>query len=158
MNRTCIIPSPGTEIHRQQSVQHPILGEIKVDQQLAEVLPMLWQAGVSTLYSCQCSVADQKGYILFPSTRDAERFLELSAGKVDADPSSLFQRVRRAQHSFPEAESNSWEIWTTLIDQANEHWTQGEVQRLPFFKIRCSVRFPHSDIKILKRNLASAVG
>jgi len=153
MSDSCI-PAAGNEYHTQAAAQHPVLGAIPVDQEMVEVLESLWRCGINTLYSCQCSPSDQKGYIFFPSSRDAERFLQIAGGKVDSDPLSLFQRVRRTAHSEQDAAPDAWEIWTSLVDQANPHWIQGEADQPAFYQIRVSVRFPYADLAEIRSNLS----
>lgn len=154
MNDPCL---PRNTVHPQIPAWHPHQGSIMVDHLLAEILEALWSRGICTLYSCQRSETDRKGYILFESPWHAERFLELAAGSPDQDPNSLFQRVRQAEHSEPDSHSECWEIWTTLIDQANPHWLEGQASSRPVFNLRCSVRFPSYDLEAIRSNLQHAV-
>ena len=151
----CIPPADKT-IHPQAPAWHPYKGEILVDSEMRELLEELWGRGVDTLYSCQCAHSDQKGYILFENHRGAERFLEWAGGDLDHMPMSLFQRVRRAENSEIDAQPQAWEIWTTLRDQANQHWMEGEASLPPMYTIQVSVRFPYSDLPMVMKNVRKA--
>jgi len=63
------------ELHKQVKVHHPILDtEIEVDEGLANLLPEIWKAGISTLTSCQENEPDW-AYICFQTNQDACRFV-----------------------------------------------------------------------------------
>lgn len=73
----------GRAEHPQVPEYNPHLDEnVEIDMELQPVLSRLWKAGIRTSWSCQGTpnhCPEHSAYITFPSTEDADRFLNLAA-------------------------------------------------------------------------------
>lgn len=68
-------------IHRQVTVPNPHLDEvIEVDEGIADLLEILWRAGIRTDFSCEGEAATGCAYVMIRGTRGARAFLEILLG------------------------------------------------------------------------------
>lgn len=142
--------------HRSVAVEHPSGPIIDVDEDLAELVPLLWQAGVETEQSCQ----DMGGlvWLVLASVDELLRLLEI-VGVYDPDPDSLYQRLadhevaahdstapkeptqwRYRLNPFPLLDPDEWD------DDADEPAVPTGLGRVPW-ATNVTVEFPHQDIR-----------
>ncbi|MGH7426551.1 MAG: hypothetical protein ACREJP_10365, partial [Candidatus Methylomirabilales bacterium] len=62
------------KFHREIKVTHPDGSVIAIDEEIADLLAAMWQAGISTLNSCQGHV-DDLVYVVLADLADLERLL-----------------------------------------------------------------------------------
>ncbi len=128
----------------------------EIDVDLALIIESLWKLGIDTRACCQDETADLKrqfrkprGYILFETTQDLQRFLEL----LDGTPI--------AEHRW---QNFDWSdgIGSPLVEIPPIGWIYGINVRRPgpkrdAIEIGASVRFPVGDIPIIEATLSALV-
>ena len=126
----------------------------EIDVKLARIIESLWKLGIGTRACCQDETADLKrqfkeprGYILFETTQDLQRFLELLDGTAIAE------------HRW---QNFDWSdgIGSPLVEIPPNGWNYGINVRRPGpfrdrIEIGASVRFPAEDIALLESVLLS---
>ena len=126
----------------------------EIDVELARIIESLWKLRIDTRACCQDETADLKrqvkeprGYILFETTDDLQRFLEL----LDATPI--------AEHRW---QNFDWSdgVGSPLVEIPPNGWNYGINVRRPgpfrdCIEIGASVRFPAGDIPLLESVLLS---
>ena len=126
----------------------------EIDVKLARIIESLWKLGIDTRACCQDETADLKrqvkeprGYILFETTDDLQRFLEL----LDGTPI--------AEHRW---QNFDWSdgVGSPLVEIPPNGWNYGINVRRPgpfrdCIEIGASVRFPAGDIALLESVLLS---
>lgn len=121
----------------------------QIDVQLARIIESLWKLGIDTRACCQdetVNIAKRKleprGYILFETTDELQRFLELLDGTAVAD------------HRWQNFEWSDG-VGSPLIETPPNGWKYGINVRRPGVKrdrieIGASVRFPVGDVPLLE--------
>ena len=126
----------------------------EIDVKLARIIESLWELGIDTRACCQDETADLKRqvkeprcYILFETTDDLQRFLEL----LDGTPI--------AEHRW---QNFDWSdgVGSPLVEIPPNGWNYGINVRRPgpfrdCIEIGASVRFPVEDIPLLESVLLS---
>ena len=126
----------------------------QIDVELAHVVTSLWKLGIDTRACCQDETADlnrqfkeQRGYVLFETTDDLQRFLEL----LDGTPI--------AEHRW---QNFDWSdgVGSPLVEIPPNGWNYGINVRRPgpfrdCIEIGANVRFPAGDIPLLESVLLS---
>ena len=126
----------------------------EIDVELALIIESLWKLGIDTRACCQDETADLKrqfkeprGYILFETTQDLQRFLEL----LDGTPI--------AEHRW---QNFDWSdgIGSPLVEIPPNGWKYGINVRRPgpfrdCIEIGANVRLPAGDIPLLESVLLS---
>jgi hypothetical protein len=126
----------------------------EIDVDLALIIESLWKLGIDTRACCQDETADLKrqfkdprGYILFETTQDLQRFLEL----LDGTPI--------AEHRW---QNFDWSdgIGSPLVEIPPNGWNYGINVRRPgpfrdCIEIGANVRFSAGDIPLLESVLLS---
>lgn len=128
----------------------------EVDVELAPIIESLWGLGIDTRACCQDETANLKrrakeprGYILFETTDDLQRFLELLDGTAIAE------------HRW---QNFDWSdgVGSPLVEIPPIGWSYGINVRRPGPKrdrieIGASVKFPGGDIPLLESVIGSLV-
>ena len=126
----------------------------EIDVALARIIESLWTLGINTRACCQDETANLKrqfkeprGYILFETTDDLQRFLELLEG------------MAIAEHRW---QNFDWSdgVGSPVVEIPPIGWSYGINVRRPAPKrerieIGASVRFPVGDIPLLESVLLS---
>jgi hypothetical protein len=125
----------------------------EIDVKLARIIESLWKLGIDTRACCQDETADlnrqfkePRGYVLFETTDDLHRFLEL----LDGTPI--------AEHRWQNFDWSNG-VGSLLVEVPPIGWSYGINVRRPGPKrvgieIGASVRFPVGDIPLLESTLA----
>ena len=126
----------------------------EIDVELARIIESLWKLRIDTRACCQDETADLKrqfkeprGYILFETTQDLQRFLELLDGTAIAE------------HRWQNFDWSD-DIGSPLVEIPPNGWNYGINVRRPgpfrdSIEIGASVRFPSEDIPLLELVLNS---
>jgi hypothetical protein len=126
----------------------------EIDVELARIIESFWKLGIDTRACCQDETVNLKrrfkeprGYILFETTQDLQRFLEL----LDGTPI--------AEHRW---QNFDWSdgVGSPLVEIPPNGWSYGINVRRPGpnrdrIEIGASVRFPVGDITLLESVLLS---
>ena len=126
----------------------------EIDVNLARIIESLWKLGIDTRACCQDESADLKrqvkeprGYILFETTDDLQRFLELLDGTAIAE------------HRW---QNFDWSdgVGSPLVEIPPNGWNYGINVRRPgpfrdCIEIGANVRFSAGDIPLLESVLLS---
>lgn len=111
---------------------------IAIDENIAELIKYIWMAGISTISSCEDNVPIGYVWILFQSSNDLNRFLNIVFIGTEFGGSNTY-------FSGDEIKKN-W-IYTCSIDTFPI-----EEDNIKDIEISMSLRFPRSDYKwVLKR-------
>ena len=126
----------------------------EIDVELARIIESLWKLGIDTRACCQDETVNLKrrfkeprGYILFETTQDLQRFLEL----LDGTPI--------AEHRWQNFEWSDG-VGSPLVEIPPNGWSYGINVRRPGpfrdrIEIGASVRFSAEDIPLLESVLVS---
>lgn len=101
-------------------------GDIEIDEDLSELLPLMWGIGIDTLYCCQ-------GYVKFKDETvwSNRRFRSYILMRNTEASNTFMQKLLMTFPAFRPKKKVSWEIGY------DKHREQGS---------RICIRFPHSDI------------
>lgn len=142
--------------HPTVSVEHPQSGAIDIDEDLAELLPLVWRAGVVTEQSCQ-EMNDGLVWLVLATVDDLLHLLAV-VGVYDGEPDSLFERL--AAHEIAARDSSAPEdagCWRYRLnpypllneadwdDEAGEPTVPTGLGRVPW-ETNVTVEFPRVDI------------
>jgi hypothetical protein len=154
--------------HPERDVFNPFEGqEIRIDVELALLLPRMWQRGIRTTACCQDAGLDWrehegKAYVVFPTVYDAERFLAIAAGSFSEELESLYNRV--VFHGASVETEDNWvhrrrftvEGWASDLNRDYVESEEGGddvavVYGPPRIELSIAVYFPRDDIAALER-------
>jgi hypothetical protein len=123
--------------HTQVNIYNPVLKTyVEVDAGIADLLVLLWDAGISTSFSCE---DNEPGimWIEFISSHDAEQFITLA---VPQNRGSIYDQA------MGKADTQKWQYTTRLLDFSK--WqnlgSRHPSTDKPEFHIPISIRFSAS--------------
>ena len=136
--------------HRQVPVYNPLFEEhIEVDEGLSEILPLIWELGLDTGYSCQ-KRQDKSDMVMihFLLADHAEKFttavVKYVPKKIDRDEETTYQRITRQGCR----ECWEFEVFPERIEE------DSEVKGIYF---STTVFFPADDLEEVVASLKKAV-
>jgi hypothetical protein len=121
-----------------------------IDEAIAPLILEIWKAGIRTANSCEDNVPRGFVWIQFPTTQDAERFLNIIGEYEDEEPAPSRYRRVLAEAEWP----GEWryavglEDWAVDCEVDEENWiVEKRTRDRPMFCFWVSIRFPRSDIR-----------
>lgn len=133
--------------------------EADIDVEIAPLIEHLWIAGLFTCNSCQ-EIRPGIAWIEFCSCEDAAYFLDIVAAEFSEEVHSLYNRVF---HNWEPSDSDLQGKWefdvhpqdssVSWIECPHCNVLQGTQERPTESWFSISVRFPRSDISVLKQRV-----
>jgi hypothetical protein len=112
----------GSGKHPYRDVTHPVSLEddIGIDVEIADLVELVWAAGLRTTSSCQCDEG-HPAMIQFYSARDAELFLRIAArGRLPGFPFIFTPGSGWTMHVFKIADDRTYELLTAVTFPKSE--------------------------------------
>ena len=125
------ISGPINKKHKTIELKHFDGHICDIDENISELINLIWQCEIDTYYSCEDNVPAGYMWIQFSTVNDIQKFLNIVFNNVEEMiGTEIFERATKIvwPHEIPD----SWIYDIDLDDQDN-------------FSVSISLRFPHDD-------------